>query len=344
MKCWEIQGSFGLESLKQVERAEPKPGPGQVVVRVRAISLNYRDLLVARGHYNPRLKLPVIPCSDGAGEVVAIGDGVTRAKVGDRVAATFFPSWIDGAVGDAKTRDALGGGTRAGGEAVDGMLAEYVVVSEQSFVHLPDTLSFEQAATLPCAALTAWNALFESNRMMPGQTILTQGTGGVSLFATQFAQAAGARVIITSSSDDKLARAKKLGADVGINYKTDADWDKRAVELTGGIGVDHIVELGGAGTLAKSFRAVKSGGVISLIGVLTGGAGEVNPVSVLMKSIRVQGIYVGSRAMFEHMLTALQLHKIEPVIDRVFPYDEAPRAFEHLASGAHFGKVVIGGV
>jgi NADPH:quinone reductase-like Zn-dependent oxidoreductase len=221
------------------------------------------------------------------------------------------------------------------------MLAQQVLLREESVVPVPAHLSLEEAATLPCAALTAWNALFEANPIRPGQTMLTQGTGGVSLFALQLAKAAGARVIITSSSDEKLSRAKQIGADVLVNYKTEPEWEKRALEATDGVGVDHIVELGGAGTLAKSFRAVRIGGVISLIGVLTGATGEVNPIAVLMRSIRVQGIYVGSRLMFENMNRALGLHQIKPTIDRIFAFDEAPKAFEHIASGSHFGKIVI---
>ena len=340
MHAWQIN-QFGVESLEKIERSDPVPGHGEVVVRVAAVSLNYRDLMVVRGHYNPRLKLPLVPCSDGAGVVEAVGPGVSRVKPGDRVAGCFFPGWIDGQISDRKTRDALGGGTDAKGQAADGMLCQKRVLHEQSLVQVPEYLSIEEAATLPCAALTAWNALAQSNPIAPGQSILTLGTGGVSLFAVQIGRIAGARVIVTSSSDEKLERARALGAHVGINYKTEPDWEKRVLDASGGQGVDHVVELGGAGTLAKSFRAVKMGGVISLIGVLTGGAGEVNPISVLMKSIRVQGIYVGSRVMFEHMNTAFNLHEIKPTIDRVFSFADAPRAFEHLASGAHFGKVVI---
>jgi NADPH:quinone reductase-like Zn-dependent oxidoreductase len=342
MKSWEIQGQFGLESLSLADRAEPSPGPGQVLVRTKAVSLNYRDLMVTLGKYNPRLKLPLVPCSDGAGEVIAVGEHVTRLKIGDRVTSCFFPGWLDGPPSETKMRDALGGGTRGpSATSVDGVLVEQAVFSEQSLVPIPDYLSFEEAATLPCAALTAWNALQETNPIRAGQTILTQGTGGVSLFAAQIAKLAGARVVLTSSSDDKLERAKALGADVGINYRLEPEWERRVLDATEGRGVDHVVELGGAGTLEKSFRAVRAGGVISLIGVLTGGEGQVNPISVLMRSIRLQGIYVGSRSMFENMNVALKLHSIRPTIDRVFPFAEAPRAFEHLGSGTHFGKVVI---
>lgn len=334
MKAYEIQGSFGLESLQQVERPEPSPGERQVLMRVRAVSLNFRDLLVIRGLYNPRLKLPLIPCSDGAGEVVAVGPGVTRVQPGDRVTATFFQGWNEGEPSDAKVRDALGGG-------IDGILCQYRVLHEDGLVHTPGHLSDLEAATLPCAALTAWNALFEQTSVKPGQTVLTLGTGGVSLFALQFARIAGARVIITSSRDDKLARAQQLGAEHGVNYVTDSNWEDRARELSGGEGVDHVIELGGAGTLGKSLKAVKRGGIVSLIGVLSGPAGEVNPISILMKGVRVQGIYVGSRAMFQNMNRAISQHAVRPVVDRVFPFSEARQALDHMAGGNHFGKIVV---
>jgi NADPH:quinone reductase-like Zn-dependent oxidoreductase len=333
MKVWELQGGFGLDALRMTDRPEPAPGHGQVVVGVRAVSLNYRDLLMVRGQYNPRLRLPLVPCSDAAGEIVAVGPDVTGAKVGDRVAGTFFQGWIDGEPTEAKTRAALGGG-------IDGVLAERILLREDGIVAVPEHLSFEEASTLPCAALTAWNALFAHEPIRPGQTVLTQGTGGVSLFALQFAKLAGARVILTSSRDDKLERARSLGADHGINYVGEPDWEKRAVEWNGG-GIDHVIELGGAGTLPRSFRAIRMGGTISLIGVLTGNAGEVNPVPVLMKAMRMQGIFCGSRAQFEAMNRALAQHALRPVIDRVFAFDAAPKAFEAMVSGSHFGKLVI---
>ena len=309
-------------------------GPGQVVIAVRATSLNYRDLMMVRGVYNPRIPLPCVPLSDGAGEVVEVGPGVTRFRVGDRVADCFMPGWESGPPTELAGKSALG----AGGV---GMLAERVALPEGGVVRVPDHLSFEEAATLPCAALTAWNALFEGDgmRVKAGDTVLVQGTGGVSIFALQFARLAGARVIATSSSDAKLDRVRALGASDGINYTTTPDWDVAVRNLTDGQGVDHVVEVGGAGTLPLSIKSVRVGGQIAMIGVLT--AGAVDPRPLLMKSIRLQGIFVGSRLMFEEMNRAITAARLKPAIDRVFPFDEAAEAYEHLASGAHFGKVVI---
>jgi NADPH:quinone reductase-like Zn-dependent oxidoreductase len=332
MKAYELQ-NFSFDSLVLTERPEPRPGPRQVQLAMRAWSLNYRDLLIVRGLYNPKLRLPLVPLSDGVGEVVAVGAGVTRVKVGDRVASTFMPKWTAGALTETAARSDLGG-------SLDGVLAETVVLDEDGVVRVPDHLTDEEAATLPCAAVTAWHALIAADGVRAGEVILTQGTGGVSLFALQFGKLAGARVLITSSSDQKLARARALGADEGINYKTTPEWDKRVRELTGDVGVDHLVELGGAGTLARSLRAVRLGGRISLIGVLAG-TGEVNPLPVLMKNIRVQGIFVGSREMFEAMNRAIALHRVRPVVDRVFPFDQAREALRYLESAAHFGKVCL---
>jgi NADPH:quinone reductase-like Zn-dependent oxidoreductase len=333
MKVYEIQNSFGLDSLTVAERPVPKPGPGQVLLRMKAWSLNYRDLLVVKGQYNPRLKLPLIPFSDGAGEVVEVGEGVTRVQAGDRVAGGFMPGWVEGGLTDAKGKTALGGGG-------DGMLAEFVLLPAEGVVKVPPHLSDEEAATLPCAAVTAWHALVTAGGIHAGDTVLIQGTGGVSLFALQFARLAGAAVIATSSSDAKLARILQMGAVHGINYRTNPDWEKKVLELTGGVGVDHVVEVGGAGTLPRSLKAVRTGGIISLIGILSG-VGEFNPLPILMKSIRVQGIYVGSRQMFEDMNRAVALHQLKPVIDRVFPFDQAREALRHMESGSHFGKIVI---
>jgi NADPH:quinone reductase-like Zn-dependent oxidoreductase len=335
MKAIELQNAFGIDNLNMTERPEPKPGPYQAVVRMRAWSLNYRDLLVVKGQYNPKLRFPLIPLSDGAGEVVVVGEGVTRVKAGDRVAGCFMPGWVAGELTEAKARTSLGGGN-------DGLLAEYRLFHEDGLVQFPAHLSFEEAATLPCAAVTAWNALISTGGLKAGDTVLTQGTGGVSLFALQFARLAGARVLITSSSDDKLARAQKLGAADSLNYKSTPEWDKKVRELTSDVGVDHVVELGGAGTLGRSLKAVRTGGHIALIGVLSGG-GEVNPLPILMRNVRVQGIYVGSRDMFEAMNRAIALHQLKPVIDRVFPFAEARAALRHLESAAHFGKIVIRG-
>ncbi len=333
MKVFEIKQASGIDSLDLVERPNPKPGYGQVLVRIKAVSLNYRDLLVVKGAYSRNLPSGLIPCSDGAGEVVGVGDGVTRVKPGDRVAGTFFQTWISGGLDESKAKSALGG-------AIDGVLAEYVLFHQDGLVHIPEHLSYEEGATLPCAAVTAWNGLITSGGLKAGDTVLVMGTGGVSIFALQFARISGARVIATSSSDEKLGRVKQMGASDGINYKSLPDWEKRVWELTSKVGVDHVVEVGGAGTLAKSLRAVRMGGHISLIGVLSG-AGEANPLPAVMKNVRIQGIYVGSRDMFEAMNSAISLHQLHPVIDRVFPFEEAKEAFSYMESGAHFGKVVI---
>jgi NADPH:quinone reductase-like Zn-dependent oxidoreductase len=331
MKVVELR-TFALDSLAIAERPEPRPGPGEVLIRVRACSLNYRDLLIMKGLYNKKLPLPLVPLSDGAGEVIGVGEGVTRVKVGDRVAGCFMPAWIDGEPTEAKAKSALG----AGGV---GMLAEQVVLPGEGVVRVPDHLSDDEAAALPCAAVTAWHALVTEGGVKAGDVVLTQGTGGVSVFAVQFARLLGARVIATSGSDDKLTRVLQLGASDGINYKTTPEWGGRARELTG-TGVDHVVEVGGAGTMPESMRATRMGGRISLIGVLSG-AGQFNPTAVLMKNLRVQGIFVGSREMFEAMNRAIALHKLRPVIDRAFPMSEVRAALHHLESGSHFGKVVI---
>jgi NADPH:quinone reductase-like Zn-dependent oxidoreductase len=334
MKAVRIHKLGGPDGLRLDDLPEPQPGPGQVAVRVRATSLNYRDLMTVKGHYNPKIALPAVPLSDGAGEVAAVGPGVTRVKPGDRVAAAFMPGWVAGGPTDAKARTALG----AGGP---GMLAETVVLPETGLVAVPAHLSFEEGTTLPCAALTAWHALVTEGQVKAGDTVLVQGTGGVSIFALQFARLNGARVIATSSSDAKLKRVKELGASDGINYKTTPDWDKAARGLTGGEGVDHVIEVGGAGTLSRSLGAVKYGGRVSLIGVLSGVASEVNIIPVLMKNIRVQGIFVGSVEMFEAMNRAIALHGLRPVIDRTFPIEQVAEAYKYMESGAHFGKVVV---
>lgn len=332
MKAYEIQ-KFGFEGLALVDRPQPEPKAGQVLLKMKAVSLNYRDLMTVKGTYNPRMRLPQIPVSDGAGEVVAVGEGVTRVKVGDRVANTFFEKWVAGDLTEEGSKSALGAGR-------DGVLAEYVALHEDGVIHVPEHLSDEEAAALPCAALTSWAALISKGHLQAGDSILAMGTGGVSIFALQFAKLSGARVIITSSSDEKLARAKELGADDLINYKTTPDWEKEVRELTQGRGVDHVVEVGGAGTFAKSLRAVRRGGVISLIGVLAGG-GETNLMPILMNGLRVQGIFVGSREMFEAMNVAIGLHKLRPVVDKIFPFDEALSAYQMMEAGAHFGKICI---
>jgi len=338
MKAYEIHNKPGLDALTLAERPNPNPGPGQALLKMRAASLNYRDLLVAKGRYGSegQTLAPIIPLSDGVGEVVSLGAGVSRVKAGDRVAGAFMPGWIAGEFTQEKAASALGAGS------VDGVLAQYVVLPEEALVPVPEHLTDEEAATLPCAAVTAWYSLLVGGDLKPGQTVLLLGTGGVSLFALQFAKSAGARVILTSRSDEKLERARALGADETINYNATPDWDARALELTDGRGVDYVVEVGGADTLSKSLRAVRWGGQISLIGVLSGFAAEISTASILSKNVRVQGVYVGSREMFEQMNRAIAQSRLRPIVDRVFPFAEAREAYDYLESGQHFGKVVVG--
>lgn len=337
MQSWIIPAGSaeGADALRLVERPELPIGPHQVRLRPKAWSTNYRDLAVASGHYfGGAVRRDTVPLSDGAGVVVEIGEGVTRWAVGDRVAATFFQDWVAGPIGPEIFRSDLGG-------SIDGLLAQQVVLSEQGLVRIPDGLSFEQAACLPCAALTAWNALFEKGNLRPGQTVLLLGTGGVSMMALLLAKCAGARVILTSSSDDKLDRARSLGADHLINYRSREDWDAAVLDATGGRGVDIILEVGGPGTMQRSLSAVATSGLVALIGVLTGGAGEINPMPLLRKAARIEGVFVGSRTMFEDMNRSLAVNGFEPPIDRQFGFDEAPEAYRYQRSGAHFGKIVI---
>lgn len=333
MQQWQIP-AFGIDNLKLVEQETAEPALGLVKIRVHAISLNYRDLMVVQGRYNPKMKLPRVPCSDGAGEVVAVGEGVTEWKPGDRVAGIFFPKWIDGGPTAAKTKSALGGD-------IDGMLATEVVLAEPALVRIPGHLTYAEAATLPCAALTAWNALFSVAKTQPGDTVLIQGTGGVSVFALQLAKMAGARVIGISSSDEKLERARALGLDAGLNYRENPDWEKWAYEQTGGEGVDLVVEVGGAGTMARAVRATRVGGTVAQIGVLSGPNDGVDIRPVLSKQIRIHGVYVGSREQFVAMNKALALSGLKPVLDAIFPFGEAPAALRHMDSAAHFGKIAI---
>jgi NADPH:quinone reductase-like Zn-dependent oxidoreductase len=333
MRAFQIL-QFGLENLKQVELPMPTPGAGQVLVRVHAVSLNYRDLMIVRGHYDPRLHMPRIPLSDGAGEVVEVGAGVTRVRVGDRVIGLFLQNWLDGRPSGEKSRGALGGD-------LDGMLAEYVALPEDGVIPFPEYLSYEQAATLPCAALTAWNALVEAARIQPGDNVLIQGTGGVSIFALQFAKLAGARVLGTSSSDEKLAQAKRLGLDEGFNYSRHPDWSTWVKEQTGGVGADAIIEVGGSGTLGESMKAIRVGGTIAQIGVLSGAEERLSLRPILMRQIHLQGIYVGSRAMMEAVLRTMVLHRLQPAVDKVFFFEETQNAYRHLENRRHFGKIVI---
>lgn len=334
MKAYEIQ-EFGIDKLSLVERDTPEPGANEVLVRFHAASLNYRDVMVVSGTYNPRMKLPAIPLSDAAGEVVGVGSDVKKWKIGDRVMPIFVQRWFDGETSEEKRRTSLGAGAQW-----DGVLREYAAFDEESVVAVPDHLSYEEAATLPCAALTAWNALVVSGNIKAGDTVLTLGTGGVSIFALQIAKLFGARVISTSSSDEKIEKLKALGADETINYKTREDWDAAVLEVTGKTGVDHVVEVGGAGTLARSLNAVRLGGHIAMIGALTD-SGDFNPITVFMKAIRLQGIFVGSRKMLGDLIRAIELAKLRPVVDRVFDFDEAREALSYMASGKHFGKIVV---
>jgi NADPH:quinone reductase-like Zn-dependent oxidoreductase len=335
MRAYQLpKGGAGIDALVKVERSDPKPAYRQVMVNVKACSLNFRDLGIVRGTYRMPVRENLIPLSDGAGEVIEVGPGVTRVRVGDRVAGCFFQRWAGGDPPADVHTSALGGG-------IDGMLAEYAVLEEDGIVKIPAHLSLEEGATLPCAGVTVWNAMTEHAKLIAGQTVLLQGTGGVSIFGLQFARMMGIQVIITSSSDDKLARAKALGANHGINYKTTPDWEKAALGLTGGRGVDHVVEVGGAATLARSFGAIRVGGKITMIGGLSGPATEINPGLIFARRANVQGISVGSMQMFETMGRAIAVSGIKPIIDKVFPFDEAQAAYRHMASGAHFGKIVI---
>ena len=330
MKVAAVKAPGGLDHLVIEDRAQPVAGPGQILVRVRASSLNFHDFAVVMG------MIPAvdgrIPMSDGAGEVAAVGEGVTRFKVGDQVLSTFFPAWQGGGI---KLERQIG----VPGDHVDGFAAEYVAMSESAFTRLPRGWALEEAATLPCAALTAWRALIVEARIKPGDVVLTMGTGGVSLFAVQFAKMAGATVVSTSSSAEKLSRLKALGADHLINYKEDAHWGATAAKLTGG--ADVVVEIGGPGTLGQSIQACKVGGHVSLIGVLTGWTGEVPTALQMSKNVSIVGITVGSRDMQEEMIAAIDQAGIRPVIDSTFPLDRIAEAFAHQASQKHYGKICL---
>lgn len=334
MKCHVISAPMGIESLTLVDRPDPAPGPRQILVRVRASSLNYRDLLTIEARSaRAKPKPDLIPLSDGAGEVVGVGPGVTRFKTGDRVAGCFMQRWVGGPISDVSMASAMGG-------AIDGMLTELAVLEEDGAVRLPPHLTFEEGATLPCAAVTAWHALVEIGGIKAGDTVLVQGSGGVSIFALQFAKMSGARVIATSGSPTKAARLKEMGAEAVIDYRAVPDWDKEAMRLTGGRGADIIVEVGGAGTLPRSFMAARTGGTIAVIGLLSGMA-TLDPMPILRRNLRVQGLYVGSTQMFEAMNRAVAAAGLRPVIDKVFRFAEAKDAYRHLKSQRHFGKIVI---
>ncbi|MFT4704545.1 MAG: NADPH:quinone reductase-like Zn-dependent oxidoreductase [Bradymonadia bacterium] len=335
MKVWEIP-SFGLDNLSLVERPDPMAGPGQAVVRVTANAINYRDVMTVQGLYNPKQVLPLVPLSDAAGIVESVGEGVTRVKVGDRVATTFAQNWISGPADRDRLRGTLGG-------PGDGTLAERVCVYAEGLVHIPDYLTDEEAATLPCAAVTAWNAIAVQRSLSADETLLVLGTGGVSIFALQLAKLRGARVIITSSSDEKLERARALGADHTINYRTTPKWWKEVRRLTDDVGVQQVIEVGGAGTFDQSIRSCAIGAHVSLIGVLAGLGQSVDLVRVLMQNVRVQGIIVGNRDAFESMLRAMAAHEMRPVVDHSFAFGDAKAALAALGEGRHFGKIVIRG-
>jgi len=331
MRAWQIS-AFGIDSLEFVERPTPAPGPGEVLVGVRAVSLNYRDLRMIKGTYNPKLKLPRIPCSDGAGEVVAVGAGVTAWKPGDRVAGIFMQNWLDGPLTQIRSRGALGGD-------IDGALTDFMVLKENGLVAIPAHLSFQEAATLPCAGVTAWNAL-AAGELKPGATVLVQGTGGVSTFALQFARLRGARVIGVSSSYEKLERASAMGLDAGLNYRDNPDWDHWAMDQTGGEGVDMVVEVGGAGTLERSLKALRIGGTIAQVGVLADSTDPITIPLILRKMARIHGIYVGSRRDFVEMNRAISLTLLRPVGEE-FHWTQAREVFERMEEATHFGKLVL---
>ncbi|WP_248924440.1 zinc-dependent alcohol dehydrogenase family protein [Paenibacillus hamazuiensis] len=335
MKIFEIQNGFGLDNLTLTDRPVPVPGPGEVLIRMRAVSLNARDLGVVSGFYNPDAALPFVPVSDGVGEVVQLGEQAGRFKPGDRVSGIFTQDWISGPLQKSYLQSMLG-------VPKAGMLAEYVVLPEEGLVRVPDHLTDEEAAALPCAGVTAWHAIVEEGKVKAGDTVVVQGTGGVSLFALQFAKLQGAAVIVTSSSNEKLERAKRLGADFTVNYRQTPDWDEAVLEFTDGRGADHVVELGGAATLNRSVAAVRPEGQVSLIGLLSGMSVDgFNLIPAFQKKVRLQGINVGSRTMFEAMNRAVGQNKLRPVIDRIFPFEQSAEALRYMEKGTYFGKVCI---
>jgi NADPH:quinone reductase-like Zn-dependent oxidoreductase len=335
MRAYQILPGEDIDGLRCENLPDRELGVGEVRIRVHAVSLNYRDLMVANGSYLVTVDDPIIPCSDGAGEILAVGHGVSRLQVGDRVAASFFPHWIDGVTSPEKIRHALGGD-------IDGVLAEEVILDEEALVKIPPGLNFVDAATLPCAGVTAWNAIFvSSNNVKPGDPVLLLGTGGVSILGMQLARAAGLRTIITSSSDEKLQRARELGAHHTINYRTIPEWHEEVLRLTHGAGASVVLEVGGKGTVNRSVAAASMGGSVAIIGGVSGFGGEVNPVSLLSGAKRMVGIFVGSRSMLEDVMRFADTTGLRPVVDRIFTFDQVKEAYQYMASGSHFGKVVI---
>jgi NADPH:quinone reductase-like Zn-dependent oxidoreductase len=335
MRAYQILPGENIDGLRCEDLPDRELGVGEVRLRVHAVSLNYRDLMVTSGNYLVTVDDPVIPCSDGAGEVLAVGHGVRRLQVGDRVAASFFPYWIDGVTSPDKIRHSLGGD-------IDGMLAEEVILHEDALVKIPPGLSFVDAATLPCAGVTAWNAIFvSSNHIKPGDSVLLLGTGGVSILGLQLARAAGLRTIITSSSDEKLQRARELGAHHTINYRSIPEWHEEVLSATHGAGANVVLEVGGKGTVNRSVAAASMGGSVAIIGGVSGFGGDVNPVALLSGAKRMVGIFVGSRTMLEDVMRFADTTGLKPVVDRVFTFDQAKEAYRYMESGSHFGKVVI---
>ncbi|MBX3723062.1 MAG: NAD(P)-dependent alcohol dehydrogenase [Turneriella sp.] len=335
MRAQVLENTFGIENIQLREREIPPVLDHEIQIAVKAASLNFRDYLMVTGKYNPKLKLPMVPLSDGAGEVVAVGKAVTRFKVGDRVMPGFSQNWIGKRpLSDDMRKNTLGG-------PLDGTAREIMHVPEWAAVEIPAHLSYAEAATMPCAALTAWSALVTLNHVQPGEYVVVLGTGGVSIFALQFAKMMGCKVIVTSGSDDKLKQAEALGADYLINYKEKTEWAKEVRKITGMVGADHIIEVGGAGTLEQSIRAIRMDGVISLIGILAGSSKELNLLPILMQNVRMQGVLVGGREGFEAMCAAVAAHKLKPAIDQTFAFADLQKAIRYLADGKHFGKVVV---
>jgi NADPH:quinone reductase-like Zn-dependent oxidoreductase len=331
MRVVVLESAYGIDNLKVIEKPDPTPGPGQILVDIKAATLNYRDLVTVT---QPSGRTPFVPCSDGGGVVSQIGEGVTRVKVGDHVAPLFFQNWFAG----DPTPEGLGG---ALGGTLDGVLQEKVVLSEQGVTPVPSGYTDEEAATLPCAGLTAWRGLVVQGQVKSGDVVVVQGTGGVSIFALQFAKVAGATVIVTSSSDEKLERARALGADHLVNYKSTPDWAKEVRRITGNRGADHVIEVGGAGTFEQSLRAIRLGGKIAVIGILGGFVKDLNVATIFGSNAFIHGVTVGSRDHFESMTRAIEANGIKPVIDRRFPLDRSRDAFECMQAGAHFGKIVV---
>ncbi len=334
MKALVLEEGSGLQALNLVERQRPEPRRQEVILRMRAAALNYRDLEIARGSYHTAFARPLVPLSDGVGDVVAVGEDVTRVKVGDRVCTTFWQRWVGGRFAMAEPSYQRGG-------PLDGVAAEYVRVDEQAVVRAPEPLTDTEAATLPCAGVTAFHALVTLGRLKAGEIVLVQGTGGVAIFALQFAVAAGARAIVVSSSDEKLARARALGAFGGVNRREHPDWASRVLALTDELGVDHVLEVGGPATFEQSLRAVRVGGQINVIGYLGGTQGRINPLDIFRRQATVRGIPVGSRETFEAMVRAIEVGGIRPVVDRVFPWQHLREALRHLEGSSHFGKIAL---